>query len=101
MLARERQRAVHESADTRKALEIAVDDRLAFILRQAEPSRNAPGRASIENGEVDCLRLVAGVAVDSAEQLLSSDCVDILAGAKRLLQLRHVCHVRGEPQLDL
>ena len=101
MLAGERQRAVDVGADAGEALEIAVDDRLAFLLRHAEPPGDAPRRAAVEDREVDRLGLVAGVAVDRPEQFLGGQAVDVLARAERLLQLRHVGHVRGEPQLDL
>ena len=36
-----------------------------------------------------------------AEQLLGGQVVDVVAVGEGLLQLRHVGHVRGEPQLDL
>ena len=101
MLAGERQRAVGKGANAGEALVITVDDRFAFVPRQAEPSGNAPSRASVEDREVDRLGLVAGVAIDLSEQFLGGDRVDVRAGAKRLLQLRHVGHVRGEPELDL
>src|SRR3954470_23197627 len=90
MLARERQRAVHEGTNARKALEIAVDDRFAFIPGQPQATGDSPGRASVEDREIDRLGLVAGVAIDPAEQLLGGDRVDVRAGVERLLQLRNV-----------
>jgi hypothetical protein len=101
MLADEGQRLVDVGADAGEALEIAVDDRLAFLLRHAEPAGQAPRRNAVEDREIDRLGLVAGVAVDRAEQFLGGHVVDVGAGAERLLQLRHVGHVRGEPKLDL
>ena len=101
VLAGEGQRAVDVGADAGEALEIAVDDRFAFLLRHAEPPGDAPRRAAVEDREVDRLGLVARVAVDRPEQLLARSGVDVVARAERFLELRHVGHVRGEPQLDL
>src|SRR5438270_1940484 len=95
MLAREFERAVREGPNSGEPLVVAIDGRLAFVLRQAEPSGDAPGRASVEDGEIDRLRLVARVAVDTAEQLLGGEAVDVDAVAKCLLQLRDVSHVGG------
>ena len=66
-----------EGADAGEALEIAVDDRLAFVLRHAEPPGDAPRRAAVEDREVDRLGLVARVAVDPPEQLLGGQAVDV------------------------
>ena len=101
MLAGEASVLCEKSADAGKALVIAVDDRLAFVLRQAEPSSNAPGRASVEDGEVDRLGLVSSVAVDCAEKFFGSDRVNVFARPERFFQLGDVGHVRGEPKLDL
>src|SRR6476469_7786465 len=67
MLTCEGERAVREGANSGEALVIAIDDRLAFVLWQPEPPGDAPGRASVENSEIDRLGLVAGVAVDPSE----------------------------------
>src|SRR5689334_3318986 len=101
MLAGECQSAVREGADSGEPLIIAVDDGLPFILRDAEPASDSPGRAPIENGKVDRLRLVAGVPVDPPEQFLGCHAVDVDAGAERLFELWDIGHVRREPKLDL
>ena len=88
-------------ADAGEALEIAVDHRLRLVRGHAEPAGQAPARDAVEDREVDRLGLAARVAVDLAEQLLRGQAVDVVAVRERVLQLRHVGHVRGEPQLDL
>ena len=47
------------------------------------------------------LARAARLAVDCAEQFLGGHIVDVRSGPESLLQLRHVGHVRGKPQLDL
>jgi len=61
---RAKARVLGEGANAREALVVAIDDRLAFFPRQAEPAGNAPGRAAVEDREIDRLGLVSGVAVE-------------------------------------
>ena len=69
MLADEGQRLVDVSADAGEALEIAVDDRLALLARHAQPAGQPPGRNAVEDGEIDRLGLVAGLAVDRSRTI--------------------------------
>ena len=78
LVADERQRLVDIGADAREALEIAGDDRLALFPGHAQPAGQAPGRNAVEDGEIDRLGLVAGVAVDRPEQFLGGQVVDVL-----------------------
>src|SRR5213076_968353 len=82
MLAHERQRSVDVGADAGEAFEIAIDDRLAFLPRYAEPAGEPPGGDAVEDREIDRLGLAARVAVDGSEQLLGGNVVDVLAGAE-------------------
>ncbi len=77
MLADEGQRLVDIGADAGETGEIAVDDRLALILRHAQPPGQAPARNAVEDGEIDRLGLAARVAVDRAEQFLGGHRVDV------------------------
>src|SRR5215218_5071917 len=91
------ERLVNEGADAWKTIEVAINDRFALVLRHAEPPGDTPGRAAVEDREVDRLGLVPRVAIDPSEQLLGRHAVDVDAFAERLLELRDVSHVRGQP----
>ena len=76
---------------------IALPSSLGSPSRPAMPQR----RASVENGEVDRLGLVARVPIDPAEQLLRGQAMDVDAAPESSLELRHVGHMGGQPKLDL
>src|SRR4029079_18150263 len=89
LLAGEAKRLFDIVSNAREALEIAVDDELAFLLGNAQPPRQPPGGDAVEARQTDGLRLGAIVAVGGPKEFLRRHVVDVGAVAKGALELQN------------